>query len=126
VWSRARRTGTSTNGEMSDSLALISAGGQTGAGEIAGSASTARRSDALALVSVGGQTGGDESKPSSATVSSANLHKQLLAQEVAKVRRRPARARFCLIADLSKAMRQRAVGVVGPCRRLRAWRRPCS
>jgi hypothetical protein len=98
VWSRARRTGTSNKGEMSDSLALVS---------------------------VGGQTGGDESKPSSATVSSANLHKQLLAQEVAKVWRRPARARFCLMRR-PKAVRQRAVVVVGPCRRLRAWRRPCS
>lgn len=97
-------------GEMSDSLALVSAGGQTGAGGIAGSASTARNSDALALVSVGGQTGGEESKPSSAVVSSANLHKQLLAQEVAKVQRRPVRTRFCLMRR-PKAVRQRAVGV---------------
>ncbi len=85
-----RGPGSTITGEMSDALALVSAGRQTGAGEIAGNASIARRSDALALVSVGGQPG-DESKPSSALVSSANLHKQLLAQEVAKVR--PTRAR---------------------------------
>jgi len=55
-------------------------------------------SDALALVSVGGQPGqspaSGSAKPAS-IASSAQLHKQLLAQEVAKVLRRtaPARAR---------------------------------